>query len=297
MANMPSNLMSYAQMVEEELSRQMPEESDLFQKEVFSACRYSLLGGGKRLRPYLCMTFYELCSGRSASEALTFASGIEMIHSYSLIHDDLPCMDNSDYRRGKLSNHKVYGETTAVLAGDALLNRAFEVMSDPSQVIEPANVLRALHVMGIASGAYGMVGGQIIDLSMEGRSCTSEELWKMVELKTSALIWGACKSGACLAGASETLQEAAYQYGLCIGLAFQIRDDLLDLFGDAALVGKPVGSDAENDKNTFASIYGPEKCEELIRELTDKAMTYAEVFGTGAESLKNLALWLTDRAY
>ena len=297
MDRMPSNLTLYADLVEQELSRLMPEEHSLFQKEVFSACRYSLLGGGKRLRPYLCMTFYALCSGKDARDALSFASGIEMIHSYSLIHDDLPCMDNSDYRRGKLSNHKVYGETTAVLAGDALLNRAFEVMSSPDQKIEPANLLRALHVMGTASGAYGMVGGQIIDLAMEGRSCTADELWKMVELKTGALIWGACKSGACLAGASNELQEAAYQYGLCVGLAFQIRDDLLDLTGDAALVGKPLGHDAENEKNTFASVYGIEKCETMIRELTEKALKHAEAFGDGAEQLRNLALWLIDRTY
>ncbi len=297
MSQMPSNLIAYAERIEQELSRLVPEESELFQKEVFSACRYSLLGGGKRLRPYLCMTFYELCSGKDAFEALTFASAIEMIHSYSLIHDDLPCMDDSDYRRGKLSNHKVYGETTAVLAGDALLNRAFEVMSSPEQRIEPANLLRALHVMGTASGAYGMVGGQIIDLALEGRSCTIDELWQMVELKTGALIWGACKSGACLAGASEALQEAAYQYGRCIGLAFQIRDDLLDLTGDAALVGKPVGSDAGNEKNTFASVYGVEKCEALIEELTEKALRYADAFGEGAARLRELALWLIDRAY
>ena len=297
MAVMPSNLAICAQMVEDELSRLVPEENTLFQSKVFSSCRYSLLGGGKRLRPYLCMTFYQLCGGADLRDAVTFASGIEMIHSYSLIHDDLPCMDNSDYRRGKPSNHKVYGETTAVLAGDALLNRAFEVMSDPAQKIEPANLLRALHVMGTASGAYGMVGGQIIDLDLEGRSCTEDELWKMVELKTGALIWGACKSGACLAGASPALQEAAYQYGLCIGLAFQIRDDLLDLSGDAALVGKPIGSDAQNEKNTFASIYGVEKCEQLISELTEKALHHAEAFGPGAEILKNLALWLIDRAY
>jgi len=294
---MPADLKTYADLIEDELARLVPESPELFQKEVFSACRYSLLGGGKRLRPYLCLTFYKLCGGQDVQDALTFASGIEMIHSYSLIHDDLPCMDNSDYRRGKLSNHKVYGETTAVLAGDALLNRAFEVMSCPDQKIAPANLLRALHVMGTASGAYGMVGGQIIDLSLEGRSCTAEELWKMVELKTGALIWGACKSGACLAGASEALQEAAYQYGLCIGLAFQIRDDLLDLTGDAALVGKPLGTDAENQKNTFASVYGVEKCESLIEELTTKALAYAEAFGEGAEQLRNLALWLTDRTY
>ena len=270
--------------------------SDEPQKELFEAMRYSLLAGGKRLRPIFVFDFCRMCGG-DWKAAVPFAAAIEMVHTYSLIHDDLPCMDNSDYRRGKLSNHKVYGETTAVLAGDALLNRAFEVMSSPDQKIEPANLLCALHVMGTASGAYGMVGGQIIDLAMEGRSCTADELWKMVELKTGALIWGACKSGACLAGASNELQEAAYQYGLCVGLAFQIRDDLLDLTGDAALVGKPLGHDAENEKNTFASVYGIENCETMIRELTEKALKHAEAFGDGAEQLRNLALWLIDRTY
>ena len=297
MKGTPANLKYYADLVEEELSRLVPEEKELFQTEIFDSCRYSLLGGGKRLRPYLCLTFYQLCGGADVRDALTFASGIEMIHSSSLIHDDLPCMDDSDYRRGKLSNHKVYGETMAVLAGDALLIRAFEAMSCPKQNIEPANILRALHAMGTASGVYGMVGGQVIDLDMEGKICTSEQLWKMVELKTGALICGSCKSGACLAGASEELQEAAYQYGLCIGLAFQIRDDLLDLTGDAELVGKPLGSDAENDKNTFASVYGIEKCEAMIAELTERALTHAEAFGAGAEQLKALAMWLLDRAY
>ncbi len=291
----PENLKLYAGWVESALDELFPEEASLLQKELFTACRYSLLGGGKRLRAYLCMVFCELCGG-SAKDALPFAAGIEMIHAYSLIHDDLPCMDDSDYRRGKLSNHKVFGETTAVLAGDALLNRAFEIMSKPDQKIAPQDLLRAINVMSTASGAYGMVGGQIIDLALENRTCTEEELWQMVDLKTAALICGACRSGCCLAGADQARQDAAFAYGKCIGLAFQIRDDLLDLTGDMAQVGKPVGSDAKNDKNTFASVFGQERCEELIRELTDQALIHVEAFGAQGGILKTIALWLVDRA-
>ncbi|MEA4921342.1 MAG: farnesyl diphosphate synthase [Clostridiaceae bacterium] len=295
MGETPKKLDKYAKMVEKRLDELFP-NSESFADDLFSACRYSLLGGGKRLRPFLCLTFYSLCGGMS-EDAISFASAIEMIHTYSLIHDDLPCMDDSDYRRGKLSCHKVYGYPQAVLAGDALLNRAFEVLSSPLANIQPSNVLSAMNAMAYASGIYGMIGGQMIDLSIEGKKCSKEQLWKMDELKTAVLIAGACKSGCCLAGADESKINAAYEYGKCLGVAFQIRDDMLDEAGDAALLGKPMGEDVKNGKNTFVSYYGMDKCEILIAELTEKAISYAESFGRGAAELKEIALWLTDRKY
>ncbi len=289
-----TTLSNWAVLCEQRLNELLPCEDNL-QKEIFDACRYSLLAGGKRLRPALCMIFYRLCGGEAAG-AVDFASGIEMIHSYSLIHDDLPCMDDSDYRRGRLSCHRVFGYSTAMLAGDALLNRAFEVMSAPVEGIDPRCQMEALHAMATASGIYGMVGGQVIDLALEGTSCTEEQLWKMIELKTAAMIAGACESGCRLAGADEETAAAAASYGRAIGLAFQIRDDVLDVTGDAELVGKPVGEDSESGKNTFVSMYGVERCEELISELTGKALACAERLDGGGE-LRDIALWLTDRQY
>lgn len=295
MGSVPQKLEIYAKMVEQRLDELFPKD-DGITGDLFSACRYSLLGGGKRLRPFLCLTFYALCGG-VPEDALSFASAIEMIHTYSLIHDDLPCMDDSDYRRGKLSCHKVYGYAPAVLAGDALLNRAFEVMSLPIAEINSGNILLAMNAMAYASGIYGMIGGQMIDLTIEGKECSKEQIWKMDELKTAALIAGACKSGCCLAGADSSKVSAAYEYGKCLGLAFQIKDDMLDEAGDAALLGKPMGEDAKNGKNTFVSYYGIERCETIIAELTEKAMMYSESFGEGSAELKDIALWLTDRTY
>lgn len=294
MDDTPQIISELTPLIEKCLDALLPQESNL-QKEIFEACRYSLLAGGKRLRPSLCMIFYHLCGGQAQS-ALDFASAIEMIHSYSLVHDDLPCMDNSDYRRGRPACHKVYGYSTAVLAGDGLLNRAFEVMTSPLEGIDPLCQLSAAHVMATASGIYGMVGGQVIDLAIEGAVCSPEQLHSMVELKTSALIAGACKSGCCLAGADPETAEAAWQYGQAIGLAFQIRDDVLDLVGDQTLLGKPLGEDAQKGKNTFASMYGVKKCHQMIEELTQKALELSEVFPQG-NVLKDIALWLLSRNY
>ncbi len=290
----PKALSVFIPDIENSIERLMPQASNM-QKNIFEACRYSILAGGKRLRPTLCLFFYHLFGGQ-APGAVDFAAAIEMIHSYSLIHDDLPCMDDSDLRRGKPSCHKVYGYSTAVLAGDALLNRAFEVMTSSLEGIDPASQLRAAGVMSYESGAYGMVGGQVIDLAIEGHDCTEAQLWTMVDLKTAALISGACKSGALLAGASEKDAQAAYEYGRNIGLAFQIRDDMLDAQGENALLGKPTGEDEKNGKNTFVSKYGMAKCEELIKELTDKAISAVKDLDR-AEDLGEIAFWLSGRSY
>lgn len=284
-------LKAYSTLVDSGLDKLFPQE-DCRHSRIFEACRYSLLAGGKHIRAALLLEFYRLCGGRS-EDALPFACGLEMIHTYSLIHDDLPCMDNDDYRRGKLSNHKVYGETLATLAGDALLNRAFEVML-AQEAIAPAQAVKTAAYISRCSGAYGMIGGQVQDLAMEGQKASDEQLREMVSLKTGALIRAACVGGVLLAGGEETCQKAAQTYADAVGLAFQIQDDILDVTGDQALLGKAVGSDEANEKTTFVSVYGLEACRGMVRDLTFQALAAAETFDD-CDFLKKLALWLAQR--
>ena len=279
----------YADMTESGLERYLPRE-DCFFGRIFDACRYSLLDGGKRLRPALLMEFYRICGGKDMEAALQFACGLEMIHSYSLIHDDLPCMDDDDMRRGRPSNHKAFDEATAVLAGDGLLNRAFEVFMAPSPI--PAErVLSAVRYIAHASGIYGMIGGQMSDLLMEDRPTTGEMLREMVALKTGAIIKAACAAGCILAGAGEDKLAAAERYAEYIGEAFQIRDDILDVIGDSEVFGKATGSDGRNEKTTFVSAFGIE-----VAELTALAVREAAAF-EDAEFLTELAQWLAEREH
>ena len=284
-------LKAYSTLVDSGLDKLFPQE-DCRHSRIFEACRYSLLAGGKHIRAALLLEFYRLCGGRT-EDALPFACGLEMIHTYSLVHDDLPCMDNDDYRRGKLSNHKVYGYSTAMLAGDALLNRAFEVML-AQETIAPAQAVKTAAYISRCSGAYGMIGGQVQDLAMEGQKASDEQLREMVSLKTGALIRAACVGGVLLAGGEETCQKAAQTYADAVGLAFQIQDDILDVTGDQALLGKAVGSDEANEKTTFVSVYGLEACRGMVRDLTFQALAAAETFDD-CDFLKKLALWLAQR--
>ncbi len=284
-------LKKYGALVEQGLDRLFPRE-DCAHGTIFQACRYSLLAGGKHIRAALLLEFYRLCGG-AVEDALPFACGLEMIHTYSLIHDDLPCMDDDDYRRGRLSNHRVYGEAMATLAGDGLLNRAFEVMLSQT-AIEPGRAMPAAACLAKCSGVYGMIGGQVQDLSLEGRSADEAQLREMVSLKTGALICGACEAGVLLAGGSEAQRQAALDYARALGLAFQIRDDILDVTGDPALLGKAVGSDQANEKSTFVSLLGLEACRSRVRQLTMEAVAAAEVFPDPA-FLQKLALWLAQR--
>ena len=255
---------------------------DLPQKRLFEAMRYSLLAGGKRIRPVFVMAFCRLCCG-SAEQAMPFAAAVEMIHTYSLIHDDLPCMDNDDFRRGKPTNHKIYGEAQAVLAGDALLTAAFEAMTLAS--IPAERVVRAVRILAAAAGERGMVGGQVLDMGPHDAALLSQ----IHTLKTGALIRAACQLGVVAGDGSEELEHAAIAYADAVGLAFQIRDDMLDVCGDAAVLGKPVGSDAENEKGTFASIYGLTACEQMVAEQTARAKQALSEFAD-AEYL----CWLAD---
>ena len=260
------------------------------QKQLFEAIRYSLLSGGKRLRPMFTFEFCRLCGG-DWKTAAPFAGAIEMIHTYSLIHDDLPCMDNDDYRRGRLTNHKVYGEALAVLAGDALLTDAFALAST-AKLPKPEDMALAIGVLSENAGSLGMVGGQVLDMMSQTRECDQQEVLDIQSRKTGALINAACVLGAIAAGAGEAQKQAAAGFAGCLGLAFQIRDDMLDVIGDAGELGKATGHDT--DKNTFVRLYGLEKCEELVQKYTDAAIRQLAIF-TDADELIHLAQSLTGR--
>ena len=226
-------LAAYSKMVEDRLMTYIQPSEDKGQAVVFEACRYSAMAGGKRLRPGLVLEFCRVCGG-NLEAALPFACALEMIHTYSLIHDDLPCMDNDDFRRGKPTNHKVYGEATAVLAGDGLLNLAFETASDPvNTTLVPAETqVKAICMLSRASGMDGMIGGQILDMQAEETSISLEQLKTLQELKTGALISVAAQLGCLIGGATAEQTQAAATYAACIGLAFQIQDDSLDRLHD-----------------------------------------------------------------
>lgn len=246
---------------------------DFPQKALFDAMRYSLLAGGKRIRPILVLEFCRVCGGQW-EDALPFAAAIEMVHTYSLIHDDLPCMDNDDYRRGRLTNHKIFGEAGAVLAGDALLTAAF---STASFADVPADVIvKVIQILSEAAGEKGMVGGQILDVNGENLVLAEDMVHTIHRLKTGALISAACRMGAVSAGASEEQVEAARIYAEALGLAFQIRDDMLDVLGDAEKMGKATNMDS--NKNTFVSLYGVGNCAKLIEEQNKKAIDALSVF-------------------
>ena len=244
------------------------------------------------------MEFCRLCGGNLLA-ALPFACAVEMVHTYSLIHDDLPCMDNDDMRRGRPSNHKVYGEDIALLAGDALLSLAFETMLSPRNagLAGEDRAARAAGLLAKASGATGMVGGQVIDLQQEGKPTTIEVLQQMDEKKTGALIIAAAEMGCVIAGAEENKLAAARTYTRAIGLAFQIVDDILDVTADSKQLGKPVGSDETNQKNTYVSLLGLERSRGLVKELTEQAIKVLEQFPEDTSFLSDLARSLATRQY
>ena len=271
------------ELVEEALIKELREESAL-DEQLCSSMKYSLTAGGKRLRPILLMAAADVAGGRG-EDFIQVACAIEMIHTYSLIHDDLPAMDNDDYRRGKLTNHKVYGEAMAILAGDALLTQAFEVMLRQPGV--PADVLlKVVREMAIAAGPNGMVGGQAIDLESEGKHVPMETLKKLHMGKTGALFRAAIRSGAILAGADEKQLADLTAYADAFGLAFQITDDILDVVGNEAVIGKPVGSDERNDKSTYVTLTSLETARELAAQVVADGVTALEGFGDKAVFLR-----------
>ena len=291
MMNLNEELSNKQRLIKDYLEKQFLESGN--HQILLEAMRYSLLAGGKRLRPILCMSFCELCGG-TAERALPAAAAIEMVHTYSLIHDDLPCMDNDDYRRGRLTCHKVYGEDVATLAGDALLTAAFFYLS---QLDVPASqALRCVELLSQAAGQQGMVAGQILDLAGEKHSLSEQELREVHRHKTGDLIRAACQMGAVLGGGSADQIQAAGEFAMALGMAFQIRDDLLDCVGTQEQLGKPIGSDSENRKTTFVSLFGLDTCQELVEEETRRAISCLEsgVFGETA-FLRELSQMLTAR--
>ncbi len=261
--------------------------------KMLEAMAYSLKNGGKRIRPVLAMEFCRVC-GANYEKALPFALGIEMIHTYSLIHDDLPCMDDDDMRRGKKSNHIVFGEANALLAGDGLLTLAFETVLSAPDVSCEAKAKAGLE-LAKAAGCSGMIAGQVMDLANENREASLDEIRETDRLKTGELIRASAVLGCIAADADEAKIKAAEEYCECIGLAFQIVDDILDVTSDAETLGKPVGSDSANQKSTYVSLLGLEKSAEYAEELTKRAKEALKIFGNGGEFLALLADRLLNR--
>lgn len=279
----------YRAYIECYLASWMDQFKDEPQKQLYEAMSYSLLGGGKRIRPILTLEFCRLCCG-DYTKAAPFAAAIEMIQTYSLIHDDLPAMDNDDYRRGKLTNHKVFGEGMAILAGDALLTDAFACAA--SADLPGKDVAFAISVLANNVGSLGMVGGQVLDISSEVRLLTEQEVLDIQTRKTGALINASCALGVIAGGGSEDQLKAACGFASSLGLAFQIRDDMLDVIGTEEEMGKGVGTDGT--KNTFVRLYGLDKCEELVQKYTNQAIDCLNAF-ENADYLVGLARSLTDR--
>lgn len=261
------------------------------QDEVVEAMRYSISNGGKRLRPVLCLEFAKAC-GADRYDALDFACAVEFVHTYSLIHDDLPCMDDDDMRRGKPSCHKQFGEAVALLAGDALLTQAFQIISGSS--LDDSKIASACALLAQNSGVSGMVGGQVIDLKYESQTPDMKQILAVHRLKTGALIAAACLLGCIAAGTDEKKIAAASAYAYNLGVAFQIKDDILDVTASTDELGKPAGSDAQNNKTTYVTLRGVENAQNDVKKLTESAVARLDEF-ENTEFLKTLSYYLVNR--
>ena len=262
--------------------------------DIYPAMEYCLLAGGKRLRPVLTLECCRLCGG-DVERALPLGCAVEMVHTYSLIHDDLPSMDNDDLRRGKPTNHKVFGEATAILAGDGLLTAAFGVIAAAQELTEQQR-LEAVWALSQAAGPRGMVGGQILDMDGEDRALSRSEIEELQRLKTGALICCAARMGCIAAGADEQTAKAIEGYAQRLGLAFQVRDDILDVTGSQDDLGKPIGSDTEQGKTTFVTLLGLEECQRWVEQLSDEACRCLDGL-KGTEFLRELAKVLILREH
>ncbi|MTI48191.1 polyprenyl synthetase family protein [Sporosalibacterium faouarense] len=289
-------LTKFKAIIEDYLDEVLPEEEG-YQNEIFKAMRYSVFAGGKRLRPFLTLKTCEIICG-DYKPALPFAAALEMIHTYSLIHDDLPAMDNDDFRRGKPTNHKVYGEGMSVLAGDGLLNYAYEIMT--KSLAENGDNLdryvKALSIVSNASGIYGMIGGQVADILSEDKKVDKDTLDFIHKNKTSALIEAAVLAGGIIGGATDEEIVALKEYGQSIGLGFQIRDDILDKIGTMEQLGKDIGSDEGNNKATYLSLYGLDFSINKTKELSNKAKNALKIIGNNEIIvMQELAEYLVSR--
>lgn len=273
----------------------LPQETG-YQKSVLEAMNYSFLAGGKRIRPMLMYETYQMFGGKSAIIE-PFMAAIEMIHTYSLIHDDLPAMDNDEFRRGRKTTHIVYGEAMAILAGDGLLNLAYETMIQ-ALVQNPESsqhVIKAMAIIAKSAGIYGMIGGQTVDVENEGIAVTKDKLDFIYALKTGALIEASMMAGAILAGATFNEQEVIRSVSKKVGLAFQIQDDILDVTSSLEVLGKPVGSDEKNDKSTYVTLEGIEKAKQDVERLTEEAVSLMDSLVVRNEFLNNLLLYMICR--
>ncbi len=285
-------LNTYPALIEKRLSEILAHK-DCEYSVLRDAMRYSASAGGKRIRPSLLLEFCRICGG-NVNDAIDFACAVEMIHTYSLIHDDLPCMDNDDMRRGKPSCHIAFGEANALLAGDALLTHAFNVALQ-SKNIPADRIVKAADILSNFAGVDGMIGGQVIDLMFETNKPNLQAVVDMYRMKTGALLAAAAKIGCVLAGADDKKIKNAEEFAFSVGLAFQIRDDILDIISTNEQLGKPVGSDTQSDKSTYVSFVGIEKAQEDVINLTTSALKSLEIFGKEAKYIKEFAEKLVNR--
>lgn len=289
-----NKISAVAKNVEKYLDRLLP-DSDYAERQLFDAMRYATLGGGKRLRPFLCISAAKMFNVADEC-AYRAAAAIEMVHSYSLAHDDLPAMDNSDTRRGQPSVHKQFDEATSILAGDALLTYAFEVLSSPLTHEDPHVRLGLVETLAKAAGPNGMVGGQMLDLIAESQQFDIGAITRLQRMKTGEMIAAATQFGAILGKADPRQRQALANYAQAVGLAFQIVDDLLDAEGDSATIGKPTGQDAQNNKATFVSILGADRARQQANLLIEQAISHLRVFNGRGDDLEQIAQFVVTRS-
>ncbi|MHB1457051.1 MAG: polyprenyl synthetase family protein [Armatimonadota bacterium] len=292
-ANLKTYLSEKCELIDAALDQYLPEES-IYPEIIYKAMRYSVFNGGKRIRPILSLAACEAVGG-DQNLAMPAGCAIELIHAFSLIHDDLPALDNDDLRRGKPTNHKMFGEAIAILAGDALFARAFEIIASRTIGVPHERILDVTRRIAAAAGTSGMVVGQVVDIICEGETVPADTLVFMHKNKTGALIEASVVSGGILGGGSDSQIEALSTYGWMIGQAFQIHDDILDIEGDEENLGKPVGSDIRNAKTTYPSLYGLEKSKELAIQAISKALTSLSQFDDKADPLRSIAHYIIER--
>ena len=286
-------LQQKAMEIEFYLQKALPEKQT-YPSALFEAMRYSICAGGKRLRPVLLLCACEMI-GKKKEKAIPFACAIEMIHTYSLIHDDLPAMDNDDYRRGKLTSHKKFGEDMAILAGDALLHHAFETMTQACVKDCSVATIKAMHAIAHGAGVYGMLSGQVVDVLSQGNAIDEKTMYFIHKNKTAAMLQAALKAGVLLGGATEQQAKIMEEAGEKIGVAFQIADDILDVTSTLEVLGKPVHSDEKNEKNTYVTMYGVEASQKMVEAFSQEAVCLLKTFGKEADFLIELTRYLITR--
>lgn len=295
MSEFKEQMNQWIEFIEMGMENFVPKQEE-FPPVIFESMRYSLFAGGKRLRPMMLLAACEAVGG-DRKEAMPFASAMEMIHTYSLVHDDLPAMDNDDYRRGRLTSHKMFGEDMAILTGDGLLHQAMEIMADACSLNPCSKTVNAMQAIVHGAGIYGMLIGQVADVYFEGKPLDAKTLDFIHLNKTAAMISASLKAGAILGGGTEEVVQKFAMAGEKIGVAFQILDDILDVTSTMEELGKPIHSDEKNGKTTYVTLYGIEKSMEIATRLSDEAIEIWENEGTSCKFLNDLTKYLTQRTY